>query len=115
MGIDRAVSGSDGARAARAIAAYAPVSVSEAAACFARCAVSRARPATPRRARALLFAAGRLAAFAESVGLESSVEALLHPSVIERFVLCGCPEVSDATRRTLRTNLRALARAPALP
>ena len=31
--------------------------------------------------------------------------------MIERFVLIGCPAVSPATRRTLRTNLRALARA----
>ena len=31
--------------------------------------------------------------------------------MIERFILVGCPAVSSATRRTLRTNLRALARA----
>ena len=31
--------------------------------------------------------------------------------MIERFVLVGCPGVSPATRRTLRTNLRALAHA----
>jgi integrase len=38
-------------------------------------------------------------------------EALLCEPVIERFVLVGCSGVSPATRRTLRTNLRALARA----
>jgi len=35
---------------------------------------------------------------------------LLRPAVIERFVLMGCRTVSPATRRTLATNLRALAR-----
>lgn len=78
---------------------------------FARELVSAARPATPARAKALLFAAARLAAFGERVGLELRAEALLHPSLIERFVVEGCRTVSPATRRTLRTNLRALARA----
>jgi integrase len=36
---------------------------------------------------------------------------LLAPATVERFVLEGCRGVSPATRRTLRTNLRALARA----
>lgn len=102
----------DAARAAAAaIRAYAPASVSGQAAGFARTAVARAAPQTPGRAKALLYAAGRLAAFGESVGLELSAEALLRRSTIERFVLTGCPTVSAATRRTLRTNLRALARA----
>jgi len=35
---------------------------------------------------------------------------LLDRSVIERFIVVGCERVSPATRRTLRTNLRALAR-----
>jgi integrase len=34
---------------------------------------------------------------------------LLHPSVIERFVLVGCGGLSGAARRTLRTNLRHVA------
>jgi integrase len=94
-----------------AIAAYAPCSLSEPAAAFARGVVANARPAAPARAKALLFAAGRLAAFSESVGLEPSEGVLLHPSVIERFICQGCGGVSPATRRTLRSNLRALARA----
>ncbi|MGH9086833.1 MAG: hypothetical protein ACRDYZ_01760 [Acidimicrobiales bacterium] len=57
-----------------------------------------------------MFCASRLAAFGEAVGLELVPAVLLHPSVIERFVLVGCTTRSDATRRTLRTNLRALAR-----
>jgi hypothetical protein len=36
---------------------------------------------------------------------------VLCEATVERFVLVGCPAVSPATRRTLRTNLRALARA----
>ena len=36
---------------------------------------------------------------------------LLSEAVIERFVLVGCEGLSPASVRTLRTNLRALARA----
>ncbi|MGO9905428.1 MAG: hypothetical protein ACLP4R_18810 [Solirubrobacteraceae bacterium] len=97
------------ATAARAIAAYAPSSVSCEAAAFARAVVAQARPGTAARAKALLFAASRLAAFAEQVGL-CLEEPLLSEAVIERFILEGCAGVSPATRRTLRTNLRALAR-----
>lgn len=97
--------------AARAVAAYAPGSLSGEAAAFARAVVARAEPPTPARAKALLFAAGRLARFGESVGLEPSPELLLRRSMVERFVVVGCRAVSPATRRTLRTNLRALARA----
>ncbi len=93
------------------IAAYRPRAVSEAAGCFARQAVGSACPQSPARAKALLFAAGRLAAFAERVGLELRPEALLCEAVIERFILCGTGALSPATRRTLRTNLRALAAA----
>jgi integrase len=107
-----AMSEIDGAReVAAAIAAYAPVSVSAEAAAFARAVAARARPATRARAKALLFAAARLAAFGESVGLELTPAVLLHPAVIERFAVVGCGSVSPATRRTLRSNLRALARA----
>lgn len=70
-----------------------------------------AAPASVARAKALLFAAGRLAGFGERVGLELSVEVLLSEAVIERFVLVGCEGLSPASVRTLRTNLRALARA----
>ncbi len=76
---------------AAAIAAYAPASLSPAAAAFARAAVARAAPRRRERAKALLYAAGRLAAFGESVGLELSAEALLAEATIERFVLTGCP------------------------
>jgi len=98
-------------KAAAAIVGWAPRLLSPAAAGFARGIVAQAAPGTPGRAKALLFAAARLAGFGEQVGLELSAGALLHPSVIERFVLTGTGGVSPATRRTLRTNLRALARA----
>ncbi len=57
-----------------------------------------------------LQAASRLAAFGEQMGLELSSEVLLHPSVVERFVLVGCKRWAAATQRTLRTNLRAVCR-----
>ena len=98
-------------QAAAVIAGWVPVSVSDAAASCARELVARAAPGSPGRARALLFAAGRLAEFAERVGLELDAGVVLSEAVIERLVLVGCPGVSSATRRTLRTNLRALARA----
>jgi hypothetical protein len=59
----------------------------------------------------LLFAAGKIGAFATSVGLELSPEVVLHPSVIERFTVTGRSALSGATRRTLRSNLRALSAA----
>lgn len=101
----------EGDLAAAAIAAYAPASLSPAAAAFARATTARAAPRTRERAKALLFAAGRIAAFGESVGLELEAETLLREATIERFALTGCATASAATRRTLRTNLRALARA----
>ena len=82
-----------------------------AAAAFARDVVARASPVSRSRAKAWVFAAGRLAAFAERRGLELSTAVVLSGPVIERFVLEGCRDVSPATRRTLRTNLRALGRA----
>lgn len=94
------------------IASYAPCSLSEAAAGFASEVVALAAPATRARAKALLFAAGRLAAFAEQVGLGLE-ESLLCEAVIERFVVVGCDGLAPASVRTLRTNLRALARSVA--
>jgi integrase len=95
---------------AGAIAGWRSRVLSERAQRFAREAALAAAPRCAPRARALVFAAARLAAFAESVGLELELGVLLSEPVIERFVLVGCEGVSPATRRTLRTNLRALAR-----
>jgi hypothetical protein len=43
------------------------------------------------------------------VGLDPDPAVLLHPSVIERFVIVGTGDLSGAARRTLRTNLRHVA------
>jgi hypothetical protein len=103
----------EGRRAARTtfetIASFAPRSVPAEAARFARFVVEAARPDSASRAKALLFATSKLAAFAISVGLDVAPEVLLHPFVIERFVLVGADGLSPATRRTLRTNLRHVA------
>jgi integrase len=92
------------------IAGWQPSSVSAAAAAFARAVVERAGPHGRERAKNLLWAAGRLAGWAIELGLEPVPQVLLHPSVIERFT-AHAPGLSGVTRRTLRTNLRFLARA----
>ena len=99
-----------GEAVAGVIAAYAPRSMSAEAAALARELVVAAAPGSPARAKALVFACSRLAGFAEGVGLELRAEVLLSEAVIERFVLVGCDGLAPASRRTLRTNLRALAR-----
>jgi len=88
---------------------WQPVSVPDQAAGFARAVVAAAAPATRARANALLWAAARLAAFAVPLGLEAVPQVLLHPSVIERFTAYA-PGLSGPARRTLRTNLRFIAR-----
>ena len=91
------------------VARYRPRRIPEEAAGFARATVSACQPASPSRAKALLFATGRLAGFGISVGLELDPVVLLHPSVIERFIVVGAAKMSGPTRRTLRTNLRFVA------
>jgi integrase len=72
--------------------------------------VADAAPSSPARAKALLFAASRIVVFAERVGLELSPAVLLSEATIERLVFQGCQGLSPASVRTVRTNLRALAR-----
>jgi integrase len=95
------------------IEGFSPTSVCPKAAVFARHVVAQAHPARVARAKALLFAATKLGDFAVSIGVEPSAEMLCDEALIERFILCGTEGHSAATRRTLRTNLRALARAVA--
>ncbi len=77
---------------------------------FARQVVAGCGPLpTADRAKNLLWAASRLAGWGMSVGLEPVPGVLLHPSVIERFTAHG-PGLSGPARRTLRTNLRFIAR-----
>jgi hypothetical protein len=94
---------------AEAITSFSPRSVGAQAAGFARALVAEAAPGTRARARALLFASSRLGAFGLAAGLELSPQVLLHPSVIERFCAVGLSQVSGASRRTVRSNLRYLA------
>jgi hypothetical protein len=102
--------GAAGTAGAGYIAAWRPSSVSAEAACFARLVVSQAAPPGRDRAKNLLWAAGRLASWAIPLGIEPVPEVLLHPSVIERFT-AHSPGLSGPARRTLRTNLRFIARA----
>jgi len=92
------------------IAGYRSRGATEAAAAFVRRAVTAAEPASVVRARTLLWACARLAGWGEGVGLEPVPEVLLHPSVIERFVVVGMASAPMARRRTVRTNLRFVAR-----
>ena len=96
--------------AAGYIARWRPSSVSPQAAAFARQVVPAAGPGGRERAKNLLWAAARLADYAIPLGLDPAPEVLLHPSVIERFT-AHAPGLAGVTRRTLRTNLRFLARA----
>jgi integrase len=97
----------------RDVAAYIgrwePSSVSPQAAAFAREVIAATAPAGRERAKNLLWAAGKLADYAASLGLELTPGVVLHPSTAERFTRCA-PGVSGAARRTLRTNLRFIGR-----
>jgi len=95
--------------AAGYIAAWRPSSVSPQAAAFARDVIAAAAPGGRERAKNLLWAAGKLADYAASLGLELAPEVVLHPSTAERFTRCA-PGLSGVARRTLRTNLRFIGR-----
>ena len=100
----------DATPVAEAITRFSPRTVSFAAATFAKELTVVARPASVNRAKAFLFAASRLGAFCESIGLELDAKVALHPSVVERCCTTGAAGMSAATRRTLRSNLRAISR-----
>ena len=99
----------EGPAVAGYIARWRPVSVSPQGAAFARQVVPGAAPAGRERAKNLLWAAGRLADYAASLGLDLAPEVVFHPSVIERFARCA-PGLSGVARRTLRANQRFIAR-----
>src|SRR5260370_1375581 len=103
-----------GPQAAGYTAAWRPSSVPPQAAAFARSVVTAAGPPGRQRAKNLLWAAGRLADWAAGLGLEPVPQVLLHPSVIERFT-AHAPGLTGVSRRTLRTNLRFLARPRTVP
>jgi integrase len=91
------------------IAAWRPASASPEAAAFARRVVTACGPLGRDRAKNLLWAAGKLACYGIGLGLDPVPPVLLHPSVIERFT-AHAPGLSGPARRTLRTNLRFIAR-----
>jgi integrase len=91
------------------IGRWEPSSVSADAAVFARDVIAQTGPEGRERAKNLLWAAGKLADYAASLGLELTPGVVLHPSVTERFTRCA-PGLSGAARRTLRTNLRFIGR-----
>ena len=91
------------------IGRWEPSSVSPQAAAFARDVITRAGPQGRERAKNLLWAAGKLADYAASLGLDLVPGVVLHPSVAERFTRCA-PGLSGVARRTLRTNLRFIGR-----
>jgi integrase len=95
--------------AAGYIAGWRPTSVSAQAAAFAREVIGQVAPEGRERAKNLLWAAGKLADYAASLGLELTPGVVLHPSTAERFTRCA-PGLSGAARRTLRTNLRFIGR-----
>jgi len=90
-------------------ARWRPSSVPPQAAAFARQVVTGCGPLRRDRAKNLLWAAGKLAGYGIGIGLEPAPAVLLHPSVIERFTV-HAPGLSGPARRTLRTNLRFIAR-----
>jgi len=98
-----------GGLAAGYIARWRPSSVSPQAAAFARDVITAVAPDGQERAKNLLWAAAKLADYAVPLGLDPVPEVLLHPSAIERFARCA-PGLSGVARRTLRTNLRFIAR-----
>jgi integrase len=91
------------------IGRWEPSSVSAKAAAFARDVIAQTGPEGRERAKNLLWAAGKLADYAASLGLELTPGVVLHPSVTERFTRCA-PGLSGVARRTLRTNLRFIGR-----
>src|SRR5207302_43372 len=97
------------AEVAAYIGRWRPSSVSPPAAAFARDVITAAGPGGQERAKNLLWAAGKLADYAASLGLDLVPGVVLHPSVAERFTRCA-PGLSPVARRTLRTNLRFIGR-----
>jgi len=95
--------------AAAYTARWRPSSVSPPAAAFARDVIGQVAPEGRERAKNLLRAAGKLADYAASMGLELTPGVVLHPPAAERFTRCA-PGLSGAARRTLRTNLRFIGR-----
>jgi hypothetical protein len=96
---------------AQAIDQFRPRAASAAVATFAKELAASACPRSVTRAKAFLFAGSKLGVFLETVGVALDLDLATHPSVIERCCTSEVLVLSGPTRRTLRTNLRAIARA----
>jgi integrase len=84
--------------------------VSLTAARFSSSVVGRLEVPGTQRNKSLLWSCAKLASFAESVGTELTEEVVFSEPMIERFATVACGSFSSATRRTLRTNLRFVAK-----
>jgi hypothetical protein len=94
-----------------AIANYSPRTLAPELVAFAQAAVRCARPKGPARAKALLFGASKIGAFAQARGLELTAPVVFSPSFIERYIVTEQASLGVATRRTLRSNLRFISHA----
>jgi hypothetical protein len=93
----------------RAISEFRPRTVPCEAARFAKEMTLRSAPRNAQRARSLLFATSKLGAFGVACGLELLENVMFHPSVVERFCIIGCAEMTPGSVRTIRSNLRFVA------
>ncbi len=93
-----------------AVAGYTAKGLPPEASAFARRVVGAVAPAGAPRARSLLWACSRLAAWGLACGLEARPEVLLHPSSIERYVAAGMRGAPLGRRRTVRADLRFVSR-----
>ena len=87
-----------------AISGFRPYGVGLGEAKFARSVVMASSPVSPGRARSLLWASSRLAAFCSRRGLGIDPAVVLRISSIERFMAESC-DYSPSSRRTVRSNL----------
>ncbi len=91
-----------------AIESWAPRLYSPAVADFTKKVVSSCKGISYSRAKALIFAVAKLAAFAESRGLALTTEVVLQTSVINRYLSSDPKNFNPATLRTIATNLRSV-------
>lgn len=89
---------------------WRPRTVGDDVAAFALTVVGACGPLRGERRKNLLWASAQLGAFSLSVGLALEPGVVFSEAAIERFVVVGTSGFSEATRRTLRTNLRFVAR-----
>jgi hypothetical protein len=92
------------------ISGFRPYGVGPEEASFARLVVRSASPVSRGRAKSLLWASSRLAAFSTRRGLGLDPAVLLRVSSIERFLAEGCDNYSLGAKRTARSNLLWLSR-----